>query len=254
MEELLNEIGAEIKTLVKHLTSKETDSVSDKATHDHLINLTATWHQQVKPGILRFIPISDEIYELENTLDRLADYTTGVANRKEVIKDVRAFGRRLEKHVRIPLIKCARSQSANDESTPLINPDNFKNPRKYLTETIRQINLTYSHLCPDACAFLMRKAVEFMLIDYYHINNRMHEISDASGRVKHLKTIINHFISNSGVNPNDMLRNFLQNARIFGGTAAHNARIILLQEDVEKLAATVELALRELHGVVYPTT
>jgi len=251
MDSVLDTVESRIVILEKVVKSKSTKTVSDKPTRKLLQELAKEWHGQIKPIIDKYLPKSDQLYDLENTIDRLVDYSTYTSVRKDVLKDVRSLLRGFQKHIKASMIKYASGAATGSTQKGLINPENFSSLRGYLSETIRQINICYQYLCPDACALLLRKLVECMLYDYYKIQERESDVCDSQGRWKQLKTIINHFIDLSGARPSDPLREFLKNTRVFGGTAAHNARVTLIQDDIDKLTATGEIVLRELHTIVY---
>lgn len=74
-----------------------------------------------------------------------------------------------------------RNTEMIDSSSEIIDEDKFCGKRTYLTKLIKQINSSYKNNCFDACAVLMRRLFEILLVmsfQHHHIDDL---IKDSTG-------------------------------------------------------------------------
>jgi len=250
MEQTLDAFIAKVKELDKVLKSKG-KTVSDKATRLKITELYRSWQDEIRPTLKTFPTDSTNIYEYDSLFDRLIGYSAKTTNTVLYRKEIKYILNNYLKHISNPWIKYSGILGKSN-SEIIIDPINLPNLRSYLNEIIKQINITYSNLCAVACSLMLRKLVELMLYDYYEINKRESEIIDAQTKqYKNLKTIINMFINSSGEHLSNELKRLIQDIRIFGNTAAHNRRVLMIQPDIDKIKNTIEINIRELYNIVY---
>jgi hypothetical protein len=251
MHDHIIEFKAKLAALEKHIKSKDSKTISDEKFRSLIQDLMQIWRIKLRSFVLEYRPQTSSFYEFENLMDKMLDGSTKPCKRPTALRDVRDLKRRFQKDVENHLIKVGVDIKKTSNLNILINPDKLINPRRYLVETIRQVNITYTSLCPDACALLLRRLVEFMIYDYYKNKKRESELLDSNGDIKSLKKLINQFIDHSGEKISGPLKDFLKNARIFGGTAAHNIHVILDPADIDRITSTADICLREFFDIVY---
>lgn len=66
-------------------------------------------------------------------------------------------------------------------SSEIIDETKFCGKREYITKIIKQINSSYMHNCYDACAVLMRRLFEILLVLSFQNNQIDNLIKDSSG-------------------------------------------------------------------------
>lgn len=253
MEEVFASFMYLVKDFHKTLKSRKSKTVSDSESKLSAKEIFKVWQAQIKPNLLSVPSLSQQIYVYDSLFDRLVNYTTKTSSKTDYLNDLGILIRGFERDIAIPHLKHSFLHK-DGQRNDMVVPENFANLRKYLKDTMFQINTTYAADCYDACALMLRKLVELMLYDYYEMKKRDAEITDENLEYKKLATIINLFVNQSGEKPSRPLKDFLEDARFFGNVAAHNRRVTVEKTDIDRIGARLDALLRELYQIVYTTT
>jgi len=130
----------------------------------------------------------------------------------------------------------------------LIDEKKFCGKLFYLTSLIKQINSSYKNNCYDACAVLMRRLFEILLILSYQKLQIDDEIrSKKDGNYLMLEGIINNAMNNSKLKLTRIKKEF-DTFRQVGNFSAHNITYIAGQKDIDDIKLNYRAMLEELYN------
>lgn len=130
----------------------------------------------------------------------------------------------------------------------LIDEEKFANKRQYLDRLIKQINNTYKNNCYDACAVLLRRLFEILLILSYQNLGIDEEIKDRSGNgYLMLEQIVNNAINNSTLKLS-RIKNKFNDFRKIGNFSAHGLTYIASKKDIDDIKIDYRVMLEELYN------
>ena len=126
----------------------------------------------------------------------------------------------------------------------LIEEIKFCGQRYYLTQLIKQINSSYKNNCFDACAVLMRRLFEVLLILAYQNLNIDSEI-----KVNDEYFMLDNIVKNAVINPTLKLsrnKKYYDRFRKVGNFSAHNITYIAGKKDIDDIKIEYRVMLEEL--------
>ena len=134
---------------------------------------------------------------------------------------------------------------SNDE---LIEEAKFCGKRPFLTRLIQQINFTYGNNCFDACAVLMRRLFEVLLVLSYQNKGIEADITKADGSHKMLEGIVKDAVQNKvlGV-PARISKNF-DAFREVGNNSAHSITYTAGKLDIDNIARDYRVMMEDLYN------
>jgi len=140
----------------------------------------------------------------------------------------------------------------NDTSTivsdsELIDETKFCGKRGYLTRLIQQINSSYKNNCYDACAVLMRRLFEILLILSYQKLEIDDTIKSGDGNYFMLEGIIKDAMNNSKLKLSRIKKEF-ESFRKVGNFSAHSITYIAGPEDINDIKLNYRAMLEELYN------
>ena len=135
-----------------------------------------------------------------------------------------------------------------DSSSELLDETKFCGKRGYLDYLIQQINCSYKEHCYDACAVIMRRLFEVLLIMSYQNLKIDNEIKDKSGEsYLMLDPIINNAINNKTLNLSRIKKEF-DTIRKVGNFSAHNIYYKASVKDIDDIKLSYRVAIEELYN------
>lgn len=120
------------------------------------------------------------------------------------------------------------------------------NQRGYVVKLCDQINATYEHNLFDACAVLMRRLLEVLLIHSYQHRLLEYKIVAADGSFKELKAIIADATSTGDLALSRNTKACLDSSRVLGNFAAHKITYNTTRDDIKNIALDFRVAVEEL--------
>lgn len=133
-------------------------------------------------------------------------------------------------------------------SGSLIDESKFCGKRNYLDRLIMQINYSYEGNCYDACAVLMRRLFEIMLILTYQKFNIDDQIKDKNGTgYVMLDSIVKNAIQNQTLKLSRN-KNEYDTFRKVGNFSAHNITYTAGKKDVDDIKLNYRVMLEELYN------
>lgn len=134
-----------------------------------------------------------------------------------------------------------------ESDSELLDETKFVGKRNYIDRLIMQINHSYANNCYDACAVLMRRLFEVLLVlsfQHYGIDD---EIKDASGAGYIMLDSIVKKAKNSTVLKLSRIKNEFDTFRMVGNFSAHNITYTAGKKDIDDIKLNYRVMLEELY-------
>jgi len=122
----------------------------------------------------------------------------------------------------------------------------FRQTRGYIEKIVYQINITYDKTCYDACAVMIRRLIETLIIESFENYKIENKIINSSGNFAELEKLINTTISESVWNLSRNTKKGLKNLKKLGDLSAHSRRFNAQRTDIDKLTDDLRVVAEEL--------
>ena len=130
----------------------------------------------------------------------------------------------------------------------LIDEVKFCGKRNYLDRLITQINHSYAHNCYDACAVLMRRLFEVLLVLSYQNLGIDNEIKDSAGAGYIMLDGIVKNAKNNTTLKLSRIKNEFDTFRMVGNFSAHNITFTAGKLDIDNIQLNYRVMLEELYN------
>lgn len=134
-----------------------------------------------------------------------------------------------------------------ESSSELIDETKFCGKRKYLDRLITQINHSYAHNCYDACAVLMRRLFEILLISAHQYHNIDDEIKDCNGNYIMLESLVKKSQNNTKLKIG-RIKNDFDLIREIGNYSAHGLTYTAGKKDIDDIKLMYRVMLEEMYN------
>lgn len=138
------------------------------------------------------------------------------------------------------------SDIAPSRDEPVIYMAMVRGTRGYIVKVADQINGTYSKGWYDACAVMLRRLLETLIIESfeaYKINDR---IKDTNGNYLFLRDLVDATLKESSWTLGRNVRSILPKLKDIGDKSAHSRRYNAHREDIDKLTKDIRDTVQEL--------
>jgi hypothetical protein len=123
----------------------------------------------------------------------------------------------------------------------------IKGTRGYLERVIHQINGAYENGWYDACAVMMRRLIETMIIEVFEKYNISNKIKNTTtGDFFYLSDLIANALSESSWNFSRNTKYALPRLKDLGDKSAHSRRYNAHREDIDKVQSDFRVVVQEL--------
>ncbi len=134
-----------------------------------------------------------------------------------------------------------------ESNNELLEEDKFCGKRPFLTKLIQQINFCYGHNCYDACAVLMRRLFEVLLVLTYQNKGVEADIQKPDGSHKMLEGIVKDAVQNQSLGiPSRISKNF-DAFREVGNNSAHSITYTAGKLDIDNIVRDYRVMLEDLY-------
>lgn len=135
-----------------------------------------------------------------------------------------------------------------ESNNELIEEAKFCGKRPFLTRLIQQINFTYGNNCYDACAVLMRRLFEVLLVLAYQSKGIEADITKPDGSHKMLESIVKDAVQNRTLGvPARISKNF-DAFREVGNNSAHSITYTAGKLDIDNIARDYRVMMEDLYN------
>lgn len=118
--------------------------------------------------------------------------------------------------------------------------------RQYLIKVAQQINSAYENNLFDACALMMRRLLEILIIHCFESEGIEDQIKDADGNYQNLKTLINKAKSRPEIKLSTDVKKDIDEFRELGNLSAHRVRYNCRRDDIRPLRLGYRAVIEEL--------
>ena len=134
-----------------------------------------------------------------------------------------------------------------ESNNELLEEAKFCGKRPFLTKLIQQINFCYGHNCYDACAVLMRRLFEVLLVLTYQNKGVEGDIQKPDGSHKMLEGIVKDAVQNQSLGiPSRISKNF-DAFREVGNNSAHSITYTAGKLDIDNIVRDYRVMLEDLY-------
>ena len=118
--------------------------------------------------------------------------------------------------------------------------------RPYLEAITHQFNGSYEHGWYDACAVMMRRLIETLIIEVFEGQRMPHKIQTESGDFLQLNGLIDRVGTEPSWNLSRATKRALSDVKNLGGNSAHSRRFIAHRVDIDNVKAGFRVAVQDL--------
>ena len=130
----------------------------------------------------------------------------------------------------------------------LLEENKFCGKRNYLDKLIKQINFSYGNNCYDACAVLMRRLFEVLLVLTYQHTGNDDAIKKDDGSYLMLEGIVKDAVQNKALAiPSRISKNF-NSFREVGNNSAHSITYTAGQKDITDIKRNYRVMMEDLYN------
>jgi len=132
------------------------------------------------------------------------------------------------------------------ESQQVIPFSVIRDTRGYLEKVANQINGSYEHGWFDACAVMVRRLIETLIIETFEHHGIARKIQDSNGDFLPLKDLINLALREPTWNLARNTKKGLPKLKSVGDLSAHSRRYIAQRQDIDKIIDDLRIVVQEL--------
>lgn len=121
-----------------------------------------------------------------------------------------------------------------------------KRTRGYIEVVVNQINSTYEYAAYDACAVMIRRLVETLIIEVFEKYGIANKIKNSSGDFPYLRDLIGHALSETSWNLTRNAKQALPKLKNVGDLSAHSRRYNAHRSDIDNIIVDLRVSVQEL--------
>ncbi len=122
----------------------------------------------------------------------------------------------------------------------------FANSRGYIRKVVFQINATYDSACYDACAVMIRRLLEILIIELFESKGLGTSITDTKGDYFYLADLVTLLMGEKSWHLGRTSRNKLPVIKAIGDQSAHSRRFTAQRSDIDKIKDDLRVISEEL--------
>lgn len=163
------------------------------------------------------------------------------------MSDIGKHALRLAKNIQIESLKHSLppEESAKSRSQQVLAFSIVSGTRGYIEKVVNQINSTYEVGAYDACAVMIRRLIETLIIEAFESHGIDSKIKNANGDFYHLRDLITHTL-NETWNLGRNAKRALPKLKDIGDKSAHSRRYLAHRQDIDKLVDDIRTVSQEL--------
>jgi hypothetical protein len=132
------------------------------------------------------------------------------------------------------------------ESQQVVPLSVIRDTRGYLEKTANQINGCYEHGWFDACAVMVRRLVETLIIEVFEHNGIAYKIQDSTGNFVRLDDLVTLTLSEQKWNLTRSTKRGLPKLKSLGDLSAHSRRYVAHRQDIERVIDDLRVVIQEM--------
>ncbi|KRA77135.1 hypothetical protein ASD78_05915 [Lysobacter sp. Root667] len=136
-------------------------------------------------------------------------------------------------------------EGAPSPDDPVIYFSLVRNSRGYIERVVHQINGAYANGWYDACAVMIRRLVETLIIESFEKHGIIDKIKSPSGDLLFLRDLIAITLAETAWNLSRNTKQALPRLKDVGDLSAHSRRYIAQRKDIDKLTQDLRVVVQE---------
>lgn len=136
--------------------------------------------------------------------------------------------------------------SGGKPSEDLFPMEILEDAKSYIRRIAVQANGCYVNGWYDACAVMVRRLIETLIIECYENHSLESKIKRSNGNYLSLGDLIGKFLNEPTWNLSRTTKNNLPELKEIGDLSAHNRRFLASRSDIEKHAQQIRVIIQEL--------
>ena len=147
----------------------------------------------------------------------------------------------LAKHIQTSVNGILRppSETVMSPDQPVLPHSLVRNTRGYIEKVVFQINRTYTQTCYDACAVMLRRLLEILIIEAFEHHGLSSKIKNQAGDYLYLEDLINLLLAETKWSLGRNTKEGLRKLKRIGDQSAHSRRYNARREYID--AAIIDL-------------
>lgn len=129
---------------------------------------------------------------------------------------------------------------------PVIFMSLVRNTRGYVERVANQINGAYENGWYDACAVMIRRLVETLIVEAFEHHQIANKIQSGSGDFLYLRDLIDKTLAETAWNLGRNTKQALPKLKDIGDKSAHSRRYIAQRGDLQPLLSDIRTVVQEL--------
>jgi hypothetical protein len=146
----------------------------------------------------------------------------------------------------VPRFGAPPDEGMRAESEQVIPLSVIRGTRGYLEKTANQINGCYEQGWFDACAVMIRRLVETLIIEAFEHNGIAHKIQDCTGNFVRLDDLVTLTLNEKKWNLARNTKKGLPKLKSLGDLSAHSRRYVAHRQDIEGVIDDVRVVVQEM--------
>lgn len=137
-------------------------------------------------------------------------------------------------------------EGAKPESEQVVAFSLVRSTRGYIEKVVDQINGSYEQGWYDACAVMIRRLIETLIIETYEKHTIAQKIQKPNGDFLYLSDLIDCILSETTWNLGRNTKTALPRLKSIGDLAAHARRYNTHRQDINKIINDLRIVVQEL--------
>lgn len=138
------------------------------------------------------------------------------------------------------------AEGAKSKSHLVVDVTLVKGTRGYIVRIVNQINGAYEQGWYDACAVMLRRLIETLIIEVFEYHQIAATIQDSNGDYLYLKDLIHFAINETAWSLGRKTKRALPKLKDIGDQSAHSRRYNANRPDIENLLPEIRTVVQEL--------
>jgi hypothetical protein len=128
---------------------------------------------------------------------------------------------------------------------PVIMISLVRGTRGYIEKICNQINGAYENGWYDACAVMLRRLIETLIIEAFEFHKIETKIKNPSGDFLYLRDLIDKALSEKSWNLGRNTKHALPRLKEVGDKSAHSRRFVAQRGDIQPLLSDIRIVVQE---------
>lgn len=141
------------------------------------------------------------------------------------------------------------SETGRSDDGPVVYLALVRDTRQYIEKIAHQINGCYANAWYDACAVMIRRLLETLIIECYEHHSIQQKIKGPDGDYLYLKDLIDLVCAESSWTLGRNVKKGLPKLKEVGDKSAHSRRFNAHREDIDRLQGDLRDAIQELVSI-----